>query len=77
MKNRYLAAFLAFILWWVWLHKFYLWKFWQGIVYILFCWTGIPMIIAFVECIYYIAISDKEFDIRYNADYIRNKRDLS
>jgi TM2 domain-containing membrane protein YozV len=35
-----------------------------------FCWTLIPSLIAFIETIYFLIISEKEFDIKYNADYI-------
>ena len=50
MKNRYVAALLAFFLGGLGVHKFYLGK-WTGIFYLALCWTYIPSIIALVEAI--------------------------
>lgn len=69
MKNKYITAILAFLLGWFWFHRFYLWQV-RGVLYLIFCWTFIPSLIAFIETIYFLIISEKEFDIKYNADYI-------
>tara|TARA_R110000824_G_scaffold118960_14_gene272100 strand:- start:220847 stop:220981 length:135 start_codon:yes stop_codon:yes gene_type:complete len=37
-----------------------------GFLYLLFCWTFIPSIVAFVEFIFFLVMSDAEFDSRYN-----------
>ncbi len=64
-KSRITAALLAFFLGGFGAHKFYLGKIGQGIVYLLFCWTFIPMIIAFIEFIVYLCMSDEEFERKY------------
>jgi len=64
-KSRVAAILLAFFLGGIGVHKFYLGKWGQGIAYLLFCWTLIPSIIAFVEFIIYLTLSDAEFAKRY------------
>ena len=66
MRTRTTASLLAFFLGGIGIHKFYLGKTIQGIFYLLFCWTWIPSLIAFIEFIIYITMSDKEFNKRYN-----------
>lgn len=66
MKNKLVAALLAIFLGGIGIHKFYLGKPIQGILYLLFCWTWIPGIIAFVEGIIYLCISEESFNITYN-----------
>jgi TM2 domain-containing membrane protein YozV len=39
----------------------------MGIIYILACWTLIPAIVAFVEAIVFLTMSDEAFDAKYNA----------
>lgn len=65
MKNRYIAALLAFFLGGFGVHKFYLGK-WTGVWYLLFCWTYIPAIIAFIECILYLVNGEDAFNEKYN-----------
>jgi TM2 domain-containing membrane protein YozV len=65
-KSRTVAALFAFFLGGFGAHKFYLGKAGQGIVYLLFFWTLIPGIIAFVEFILYLVMSDEEFNAKYN-----------
>lgn len=67
MKNRYVAAVLAFFLGGLGVHKFYLGKFMQGIIYLVFCWTYVPAIVALVECIMYLFMSDTEFQKKYSS----------
>lgn len=69
MKNKLIAALLAFIAGGFGLHKFYLGKTGQGIVYLIFFWTIIPAIIAFFESISLLIMDDEEFDLKYNPDY--------
>lgn len=68
MKNKIVAAILAFFLGGLGIHKFYLNKSGQGILYLLFCWTFIPSIIAFVEFFILIFMDDKTFDAKYNPN---------
>ncbi|TRU24990.1 MAG: NINE protein [Microcystis aeruginosa Ma_SC_T_19800800_S464] len=51
MRNRTIAALLAFFLGYLGIHKFYLGENLAGILYLLFFWTFIPGIIAFFEFI--------------------------
>lgn len=64
-KNRIAAALLAFFLGAFGVHKFYLGKIGQGFLYLLFCWTFIPSIVAFVEFIIYLCMSDEDFARKY------------
>ena len=64
-KSRIVAALLAFFLGGLGVHKFYLGSILQGFLYLLMCWTFIPSVIAFIEGIYYLAISDAEFCRKY------------
>ena len=64
--NKIVAALLAIFLGWLGAHKFYLGKPVEGIFYLLFCWTFIPSLVAFVEGIIYLVLSDEEFAAKYN-----------
>lgn len=64
-KNKIAAALLAFFLGAFGIHKFYLGQIGLGIVYFLFCWTFIPAIIAFIEFILLLTMSDETFNMKY------------
>ena len=64
-KSRIAAALLAFFLGGLGVHKFYLGQVGLGIVYLIFCWTFIPAIIAFVEFILFLTMSDEKFNEKY------------
>lgn len=64
-KSRIAAALLAFFLGGVGIHKFYLGQVRAGIIYLIFFWTLIPAIIAFVEFILFLTMSDEMFDQKY------------
>lgn len=68
MKNKYIAAVLAFFLGGIGIHKFYLGKTLQGFVYLALCWTYVPTFIALVEAIIYLTMSESDFDAKYNID---------
>ena len=68
MKDRVVAALLAFLLGGLGVHKFYLGKTGQGILYLLFCWTFIPSVVAFFEAILLVLMEKDAFDKRYNPD---------
>lgn len=70
MRNRTVAALLAFFLGNLGIHKFYLGENLAGILYLLFFWTFIPGIIAFFEFIGLIIMSDQAFDAKYNPNYL-------
>lgn len=67
MKNKVVAAVLAFFLGWAGIHRFYLGESGVGLIYLIFCWTGIPAIIAFFETIILLLMSDQVFDAKYNG----------
>lgn len=64
-KSRIAAALLAFFLGGLGIHKFYLGRVVWGFIYLLFCWTFIPAIIAFIEFIIYLCMSDESFAAKY------------
>lgn len=64
-KSRVAAALLAFFLGGFGVHKFYLGKVGQGFLYLIFFWTFIPAVVAFVEFIIYLVMSDQEFARKY------------
>jgi TM2 domain-containing membrane protein YozV len=68
MKNRIVAALLAFFLGGFGLHKFYLGQIGWGVLYLIFSWTFIPSIVAFFETIGLLATSDEKFDRQFNPD---------
>jgi TM2 domain-containing membrane protein YozV len=64
-KSRTTAAIFAFLLGGLGGHKFYLGQVGLGILYILFCWTFIPAIVAFIEFILLLTMSDEVFNQKY------------
>jgi len=64
-KSRVIAIVLALLLGGIGAHKFYLGRIGMGILYLLFCWTFIPSIVAFIEGIIYVTMSDAEFARKY------------
>ncbi|MCL2178078.1 MAG: TM2 domain-containing protein [Cystobacterineae bacterium] len=64
-KEPVSAALLAFFLGGFGIHKFYLGRPFQGILCLLFFWTLIPGIIAFIEFIVYLCMSDESFAAKY------------
>lgn len=47
------------------IHKFYLGRIGAGVLYLLFFWTFIPSIIALIEGIVYLCMSDDRFHEKY------------
>jgi TM2 domain-containing membrane protein YozV len=70
MKNKNIAAVLAFFLGGLGAHKFYLGKTGQGILYLVFVWTFIPAFIALIDMLILLCMSDEEFDRKYNQTEI-------
>lgn len=64
-KSRVVAGIFALLLGGIGIHKFYLGRVGQGILYVLFCWTFIPAVIAFIEGIVYLCMSDESFEQKY------------
>jgi TM2 domain-containing membrane protein YozV len=67
LRNRVTAALFALLLGGLGVHKFYLGKVGQGFLYLLFCWTFVPAVIAFIEGIIYLTLSDQAFQERYGT----------
>ncbi len=67
MKDKTVAALIAFFAGGLGIHKFYLGQAGAGLLYLLFCWTLIPSMIAFFECIGFLMMSDQEFNARFNS----------
>lgn len=65
-RSKVVAALLALFLGGFGVHKFYLGKMGLGLLYLIFCWTFIPGVIAFIEFIMYLVMSQDDFDRRYN-----------
>jgi TM2 domain-containing membrane protein YozV len=65
-KNKVSAALLAFALGGIGVHKFYLGGWFWGLLYLCFCWTFIPVIIATVEGIVFLTMSEEAFNEKYN-----------
>jgi TM2 domain-containing membrane protein YozV len=64
-KSRIAAALFALLLGGIGIHKFYLGKIGQGILYVLTFWTCIPALVAFIEGIIYLTMSDSAFKAKY------------
>ena len=69
MKNKFLAALLAFFLGAFGIHKFYLGENFGGILYFLFSWTFIPAILAFFDFLGLLLMSDQTFDAKFNPGF--------
>ncbi|NUN65328.1 NINE protein [Pseudanabaena biceps] len=67
MRTRTSAILWCFFLGAFGAHKFYLGQSGLGIVYLLFFWTGIPYLVAFIEFIMLLTMSDTEFNRRFNG----------
>jgi TM2 domain-containing membrane protein YozV len=67
MKNKTTAGILALLLGGLGAHKFYLGRILQGLLYLIFCWTFIPAVISLIEGIWYLTMSDADFNLRFNA----------
>ncbi len=65
-KQKFTAGLIALFLGGLGFHKFYLDRPYQGIAYLLLCWTFVPALIALVEGLNYLTMSQKIFDQRYN-----------
>lgn len=67
MKEKTTAIILSIFLGGIGAHHFYLGDTKKGILYLVFCWTFIPGLLAIVDLIHYIKMSDEEFNLQYNS----------
>lgn len=65
-KSRVAAVVFAFLLGGIGGHKFYLGQVGMGFLYLIFFWTFIPAIIAFIEALVLLTMTDNEFARKYN-----------
>lgn len=66
-KSKITAFLLAWFLGGIGVHKFYLDQPGWGVVYLLLFWTWIPGIVAFIEGILYLCMSEEDFNMKYNT----------
>jgi TM2 domain-containing membrane protein YozV len=71
MKSKTTAVLLALFLGGLGIHKFYLGQSGTGIIYLLFCWTLIPGLIACIDFIILLVMSDHDFNMKYNHSQAR------
>jgi hypothetical protein len=64
-RNRISAALFALLLGGLGAHKFYLGNPGLGVLYLLFCWTFIPSVVALIEGIMFLSMSDQDFVAKY------------
>ncbi|MDC0161246.1 TM2 domain-containing protein [Marine Group III euryarchaeote] len=64
-KSKLAAVLFAFFLGGLGGHKFYLGQTGLGILYLVFFWTFIPALIALIEMIMLLVMSDEEFAEKY------------
>ncbi|AKU92901.1 TM2 domain-containing protein [Vulgatibacter incomptus] len=66
-KSRLAAALLAIFLGGFGAHRFYLGQTGLGVVYLLFFWTFIPTVVAFIDFIVLITMTDDAFAAKYGS----------
>lgn len=64
-KSKTAATLFAFFLGGLGGHKFYLGAHGWGVLYLLFSWTYIPLILAIIETVRYIVLTEDEFNEKY------------
>jgi TM2 domain-containing membrane protein YozV len=65
-KSKMTTALLAIFLGSFGLHKFYLGQVTWGLLYLFLFWSSISMILGFIEGIYYLTMSNKDFEAKYS-----------
>jgi len=64
-RNRTTAALFALLLGGLGAHKFYLGSPGLGVLYLLLSWTFVPAVVAFIEGIMLLSMSDQDFAVKY------------
>jgi len=64
-KSKTTAGILALLLGGIGIHYFYCGKPLPGVIFILLCWTWIPSIIAFVQGIMMLTMTEEQFNHKY------------
>lgn len=66
MKSKVAAGILAFFVGVFGVHRFYLGQIGKGIAYALFFWFPLTWLIAFIDGIIFLTMSDEDFNLKYN-----------
>ena len=66
MKNKTVTAILALLLGTFGVHRFYLGQLLYGIIYLILGFTGIGTLLAVIDFVIFLLMSDAEFDQKYN-----------
>ena len=79
MKNKFVAAILAFLLGSFGVHKFYLRDPGAGVFYIMLMvmtsrFINVSMILGIIDGLRYLMMSSEEFDKKFNATYYQGQR---
>lgn len=75
MKNKNVAAILAFFGGFFGLHRFYLGQIGLGVLYALLFVTGISFILGILDGIIFLTMDQQVFDAKYNRIYGERRRD--
>ncbi|MGF1577010.1 MAG: TM2 domain-containing protein, partial [Cyanophyceae cyanobacterium] len=68
MRNKVVAALLAFFAGGFGIHKFYLGETRAGFLYLIFCWFFfIPGLLGIIDCILLLLMPDSAFELKYNG----------
>lgn len=70
MKEKSTTVLLAFFAGGLGGHHFYLGNTGRGLLYLVFCFTFIPSFVALIEGIQFIVMTQDEFNIKYNQDFL-------
>lgn len=70
MKSKTTAIVLCFFLGGFGIHRFYLGQTGLGILYLIFFWTFIPALIALIDLIVLLLMSEETFNQKYNLTSI-------
>jgi len=66
MKSKNLTAILALLLGTFGVHRFYLGQIGYGLLYLILGCTGIGTLLAVIDFVMFLLMSDAEFDQKYN-----------
>jgi len=64
-KSKTTAGILGILLGGLGVHKFYMGRIGQGILYLVFVWTYVPAIIGLIEGIWYLVMSEEDWQRRF------------
>lgn len=70
MKSKTTATVLCFFLGGFGIHRFYLGQTGLGVLYLIFFWTCIPALIALIDFIGFLLMSEETFNQKYNLTSI-------